>query len=543
MPAPTSAGLGRYLQMIWLGALLAPAATVYSGGWHHWDFGSASLLMASGATVLGLRLLPGRWTFFVLTAPLVAFGLFSIVAELVRNVDLLDLASQWRTYSATDVESALRPYAAEMALSALIVAALALACCRWCTAPRLRWAAPALMLWIAALTLAQPATLWLRAWPGNALAVAAAGMFRSPALTQYIFPYSENSNPRDPAASWHGSAMPGLAPVVTVVLVIGESVRADYLRECGGPPQTAALTPGALVACDVSSGSDATHTSVPLLISRDMPGLRERVPADATFLQAMHSAGYDSYWLGVQERFIAWPDSRHAVYRTPGIDRKVLLPLLEESLGDPAPRKVVVLHAYNAHLPYCARYETAQAPFRLPCPDQSRLPSHHDERNLLAWRQSYANAVDESVRFLDSVIARLRQLPGEVFLVYTPDHGENLADDARDLYGHAMRTPSRWDIEVPAVFWANDAWRATHAQGWAQLARNTAAQLMHADIVPTLLAAAGVRYDEPRHDVVNLLASTVPARRRIVQQGFGHAVYVQTLFDDASRARLPNVDP
>jgi glucan phosphoethanolaminetransferase (alkaline phosphatase superfamily) len=354
----------------------------------------------------------------------------------------------------------------------------------------------------------------------------------------YVLPYSEASNPRDRSSTWHGRAIDAAAAArqMTVVLVIGESVRADYLRECGGPDRTRALDRGTVVACDVSAGSNATHTSVPLLVSRDLPGQNVRVSTDATFLDALHGAGFESYWLAVQEHFIAWPDARRARYRSPGIDRKVLLPVLDEALAEPAPRRAVVVHAYNAHVPYCARYDQRHAPYPVRCPDQSRLPTRDDgDAELLrSWRHTYANAVDESVGFLDAVIDRLRELPGEVFLIYTPDHGENLFDDARGLYGHALRIPSRWDIAVPAVFWANDAWRERHSQAWARLARNASAPLMHADLVPTLLAAAGVAYDEPRTSVVNLLAADVPTRRRIVQRAFGTVVDMQELMHEAA---------
>ncbi|MBC7662622.1 MAG: hypothetical protein H7276_02325 [Caulobacter sp.] len=58
--------------------------------------------------------------------------------------------------------------------------------------------------------------------------------------------------------------------------------------------------------------------------------------------------------------------------------------------------------------------------------------------------------------FVGGVIDRLRREPGEAFLVFTPDHAENLDDDPRQLFGHALRRPTRWDTRVPAIFWAYD---------------------------------------------------------------------------------------
>src|SRR5690606_30603326 len=98
---------------------------------------------------------------------------------------------------------------------------------------------------------------------------------------------------------------------------------------------------------------------------RDQPGLRERVPHDASVLKAFEAVGFETFWFGVQERSIAWPDAMNQVFEpTPRLDRDALLPLLDAALARPAARKLIVLHAYNAHAPYSDRYRAELAPFR-----------------------------------------------------------------------------------------------------------------------------------------------------------------------------------
>ena len=176
--------------------------------------------------------------------------------------------------------------------------------------------------------------------------------------------------------------------------------------------------------------------------------------------------------------------------------------------------KAIVLHANNAHEPYCARYNDAQAPDAAEC---LALGVMTTPANLPKVRVSYANAIDASIGFVNDVIALLDQHPQPAFLVFAPDHGENLLDDSREIWGHTRRHPTRWDVHVPLIFWANDAWRAAHASKWARLQSQIGAPLMHVDVVPTLLDAAGVRYDDRRTLPVDLLSRSVPPRRRIVQ--------------------------
>jgi arylsulfatase A-like enzyme len=60
-----------------------------------------------------------------------------------------------------------------------------------------------------------------------------------------------------------------------------------------------------------------------------------------------------------------------------------------------------------------------------------------------------------------------------------------------------------WDTQVPALMWANKAWRRHHAAAWSALEAGRPLPIMHMDLVPTLLGAAGIRYEEPRADVVD----------------------------------------
>src|SRR5205085_1522366 len=104
------------------------------------------------------------------------------------------------------------------------------------------------------------------------------------------------------------------------------------------------------------------------------------------------------------------------------------------------------------------------------------------------------------------------------------DHGENLLDVDRTLFGHALRRPTRWTMRVPAIFWANRAWQEAHPAEWRMLQANATQPLMHADMVPTLLAAAGIRYEDRRRLPANLLAAPVPPRARVVQKSLGFTV-------------------
>jgi len=532
---------GTAAELLWMVLLVLPAAVSLPGS-PAWTRTDVALAVGPVWLVVAARLLWRGRGFFAATAPLVALGVVNLGATAACGVDLLDLALQWRTYSAPEFEAALAPFVTPLAIG--LVALLALGATAWRLAPtrrtgeRMRRAVVGATL---AAALLVPPAAWIRVWPVQPLLVAAAAIPESAWLARRLFPQASIDQPRNPLTPWNASRVAGAAPAETVVLVIGETVRSDYLAECGGPRRVRRLAAGALVACDVTAGADATTMSVPLLISRELPGHAQRVSSDSTFLHALEEAGFETHWYDVQNRRIAYPDADFQQFAAHvGRDDALLLPQFSAALERPAALKGIVLHANNAHDPYCDRFDRASAPYAVDCAATLRW----DRQGLQAIRLAYADAVDASIGFLNEVVAALDRRREPIFLVYTPDHGEGLMDDGRGIMLHALRHLTSWDTHVPAVFWANRAWRDAHPLQWGRLESQMARPLMHMDIVPTLLDAAGVRYDEPRGLAVDLLARAAsPARQRFVQAAPGRTVAWQTLVDEARAARTPDPGP
>ncbi len=515
------------LAALWGVLLASPAVTTF-------HFAAGSQVQPAWSLVTSVTLLLSAWLllpprlFLACSYPLALLALACAVTDLQRDVSLLELMAQWRTFAPEEVADALRPYASSLAVAGVALAVVAAVV--W-PPPGVR-RSPALRAG-AAVALAMAFFLAPdgdrgRAWPLNALIVTAAAITDMPELGASST-RAMDASPRRASSTWGARLDRPSAARQTFVFVIGESVRADYLKECGGPDKIRSVRDGAVVACDVTAGADVTSESVPLLISRESPGHGVRVSADGTFQHAFAEAGFSTYWFDMQADVVAWPDAASRIFRS-GPDRS-LLPLFDEALAKGSGRKSIVLHGLGAHSPYCQRFDPATAPYADACDRlDDAAPS---ARTIADWRAMYANAVDGSVGFVNDVIQRLEHVPGEAFLVYTPDHGENLLDDERALFGHALHQPTRWAIRVPAIFWANPAWRAAHPAEWRMLQANASQPLMHVDMVPTLLSAAGIRYDDRRRLPANLLAAPVPPRERLVQKSLGFTTDWDSLLHDA----------
>jgi glucan phosphoethanolaminetransferase (alkaline phosphatase superfamily) len=513
----------------WLLLLVLPSATTFTSSLV-WD-ASPHWMLASTLWTFALLwlLLEVRW-FFILSYPLVLFGAIAIAADFLRSANLLELIMVAGGFEWHEAFHTMRPYFVPIAICALallvpVFAANGRTGGRAMTG-RAR-VALLVLLAVAGVALASFArATFLRAWPINLASLSVASMTGNVEFLATALPWAPR-NPRDARATWEArrAAVPS-ASHETYVLVIGESVRADRLAACGGP-RPVRMTQPAIVYCDVTAASSATHTSVPLLVSREMPGSSLRVSTDATFLRAFEESGFRTSWFGVQPANVAWPDANVSKYvRIGDTDRDDLLPLLRSALSEPQPRKLIVLHAYNAHFPYCSRYKPEEALLRVDCGRIGRAPTRETRQQ---WLDVYDNAVAESLAFLDAIASELQAHPGESFLAYTSDHGENLLDDERELFTHALKFPTPYDIRVPVIFWANDAWKGTHAEQWRALESHRGTKAMHADLVPTLLGAAGIQYAERRREVADLTRAAPPQRTRWALKRLGERVDADTL--------------
>jgi glucan phosphoethanolaminetransferase (alkaline phosphatase superfamily) len=515
----------RVLPALWLGLLLLPNISTLAFA-NAWEAPAYQLLLSSlWMAAFAWWVLP-RKVALVLMYPVLLAGLAVVVADVAHSVNLLELIAVWFTFSEAEVAQSLRLHAGALVLAA--VAVFVLLCVLWRGTgerPRTAWR---VAIVLAGLTLAfvLPAGSWRNAWPSALAGAALEGRIGDVGLPLSPTP-DVRSSPRDRFKSWQARREGNAPTAETYVLVIGESVRSDRLPACGGRQQVTAAPAGAIVFCDILSGSSSTHTSVPLLLSRALPGSRDRVPRDGTVLKAFEEAGFETFWFGVQERSIAWPDAQNQAFEpAPRLDSQALLPLLDQALGRPAPRKLIVLHAYNAHAPYHERYRPESAPFPL---QPGKPPGTPTRQNLGEAWNDYDNAIDETMRFLQAVVNRLQAQEGASLLLFTADHAENMLDDARGLTYHALKMPTVWDTAVPGILWTSPAWRQANAGKWQMLSANRQGGLMHMDLVPTLLGAAGIRYAEPRDEPVDLTARMVPSRVRFTHVRAGETITLDAL--------------
>lgn len=322
-------------------------------------------------------------------------------------------------------------------------------------------------------------------------------------------------------ASLNGRARPGLAgEPLHLVLVIGETVRPDHLGVYGyardTTPGLSALRDELLLFHDVASTAHWTDAAVPGIVGRRLDARRR-----AGLVRTLREAGYHTAWLSNQETSDLVRDAHVADVASGSYEfllrqDSALLPPFYALLRQAGPRQFVALHMIGSHFPYEQRYDAPARRFAPTLADAgvSGHPGSHFKAETI---NSYDNTLVALDRFLVRVIGALRADPEPALLVFTSDHGENLFDDERQRFMHALADPSKADTTVPLFFWANEAYRRRWPGALNALAAHARARVSHSDLMPTLLDLTGVDADGVAPDESLTSPRWRPRTRRLQQ--------------------------
>ena len=309
------------------------------------------------------------------------------------------------------------------------------------------------------------------------------------------------------------------------VMVVGETARAHNFSLYGYPRNTNPLlskTPGIKAFPNVTTQSNTTHKSVPMLLSAASAEDFERLFHEKGILAAFKEAGFHTVFISNQlpnHSFIDFlgeqADEHYFLKKEDALQGnhydEDLLQKLDEILpkADASSsahyhyryRKLfVVLHSYGSHFNYQERYPRSFAYFK---PDSRSEAKSENRRDLL-------NAYDNTIRYTDyilhGIVERLQKWEGvqtktdgvydqpTSAMLYTSDHGENIFDDDRHLFLHAAPKASDYELHVPFIIWTSQGFDKKYPKVVKALADNRTKQVQTSlSAFHTLLGIGGIQ--------------------------------------------------
>lgn len=307
------------------------------------------------------------------------------------------------------------------------------------------------------------------------------------------------------------------------VMVVGETARTHNFSLYGYPRNTNPLlskTPGIKAFPNVTTQSNTTHKSVPMLLSAASAEDFERLFHEKGILAAFKEAGFHTVFISNQlpnhsfidflgeqadeHYFLKKEDASQGNYYDEDLLQKLdeILPLADaSSSAHYRYRKLfVVLHSYGSHFNYQERYPRSFAYFK---PDSRSEAKSENRRDLL-------NAYDNTIRYTDyilhGIIERLQKWEGvqtktdgvydqpTSAMLYTSDHGENIFDDERSLFLHAAPKASDYELHVPFIIWTSDGFSKQYPDILKALGENRSKQVQSSlSAFHTMLGIGGIQ--------------------------------------------------
>lgn len=325
---------------------------------------------------------------------------------------------------------------------------------------------------------------------------------------------------------------------IDVVLILGESVRRDYLHSYGYPlPNTPGID--SLVASgdmvlfrDVLAPATTTNYSCQRTLTfYTNVEAKEEWYSYPNLLSAVSRAGYATAWITNQETtgiysvsriFSPFADivrerndraegmvdtSEHSLNNLAGAYDTSLLPLLLDysTLPDSVTAThrrglVEVVHLMGSHFDYAKRYPEAYARFTEKDIPQKNLGA--DEAKTVA---SYVNSIYFTDHVIKEIVKKYAQRPALV--LYISDHGEVLYDDPKDrkFYGHSPYTVTPGAVQVPFMCYVSPRLDQMNPQLKERL-RAAASRRISSDLLThTLTSLLGIhtRYSNPKLDFLS----------------------------------------
>ena len=309
------------------------------------------------------------------------------------------------------------------------------------------------------------------------------------------------------------------------VMVVGETARAHNFSLYDYPRNTNPLlfkTPGIKAFPNVTTQSNTTHKSVPMLLSAASAEDFERLFHEKCILAAFKEAGFHTVFISNQlpnhsfidflgeqadeHYFLKKEDASQGNHYDEDLLQKLdeILPLADASSSAHYHyryRKLfVVLHSYGSHFNYQERYPRSFAYFK---PDSRSEAKPENRRDLL-------NAYDNTIRYTDyilhGIIERLQKWEGvqtktdgvydqpTSAMLYTSDHGENIFDDERSLFLHAAPKASDYELHVPFIIWTSAGFSKQYPDILKALGENRSKQVQSSlSAFHTMLGIGGIQ--------------------------------------------------
>jgi glucan phosphoethanolaminetransferase (alkaline phosphatase superfamily) len=283
-----------------------------------------------------------------------------------------------------------------------------------------------------------------------------------------------------------------------VVLVLGESLRADHLGFNGYERNTTPYLSQEDIISFPNIYSEHTHTnaSLPHILTRSDSANLDLANEERSFIDLFKHCGYYTVWLANQESAksyiyfmnecdtLIYANANKSSYVFDKWTDEDLLPFFELFIRKEEGNRFILMHTIGSHWYYNSHYTDEFQKYK-PVSKSKIIRSNTQEEMI----NSYDNTVLYTDYFVYEVINRLRNK--NAILFYLSDHGETLGEDG--IWLHAVDTPP---THYPACWvWLSPQYKNENPVKYETLQNNKEKKYRTDFLFHTILEAADIQSD------------------------------------------------
>lgn len=283
---------------------------------------------------------------------------------------------------------------------------------------------------------------------------------------------------------------------ITVVLVIGESLRFDHLSLNGYKRETMPLLSKRknLVSLpNIYSEYTYTNPSVAHMLTRADSIYPDRAKTEKSFVSLFKASGYHTTWIANQDAAddyyffmtecdtLMYAHPEKSVYTYSDWFDEDLLPHFSKAFASQKSCQLIILHSIGSHWYYNSHVPEKFNRF-LPITDSKIITQNTKEQII----NSYDNTVLYTDWFLDNVIKQIENKKS--ILIYLSDHGELLGENG--LWLHASENEI---LHRPAALvWFSSEYLSNYPLKYENLLRNKDRRFRTDFLFHSILTAGGI---------------------------------------------------
>ncbi|MGR9085652.1 MAG: phosphoethanolamine transferase [Gammaproteobacteria bacterium] len=302
-----------------------------------------------------------------------------------------------------------------------------------------------------------------------------------------------------------------------IVLILGESARADHFGVYGYPRNTTPLLQNErnlMVFTDVRSCGTTTAVSVRCLMTRATGETIKTAGEEGSFISVFRKLGFRTSWVSEQAKFdrentvissIA-SDAETTVFQDNNLNLKLneFKEFFLHQVRASGSETLSVFHMMGSHFPYQWMYPVEFGHYTPTCPDTSLQNCPLD---------FLINTYDNTIRFTDFFLSKIIEAlrSQNAMMVYIADHGEYLGERGRFLHG--QETDDSELRHVPMIWWVSNRYVESYPDKVRAMRSRLRATLSHDNLFHSVLDCAGIESDVIDGDLSICRAGRAVARR------------------------------